>query len=173
MKRFETVRQGNLEEHLWNTLIAEPLTHLFLDYNIPAFNISDALKKIRSIYPHINIIIVSSTCNIFLTQKMLGYGVKAVISKNTGVNELDFCLHSINNGRTYISRDIKLMMNDHANVIKPLNITEGYTIIKTAEALKLSKHTIVSHRRKLMDKTGVNSASGLVRFGIAAGLISI
>ncbi len=184
MRKFDIVRQGNFEKQMWDALSAESFSHLFLDYNIPALFIPGALKRIKDNYPDINTIIINSSCNFLLTQRMIGYGARAVISKNTGANELDFCLHSVNAGRIYISRDIRLIMNEHANIAGPLNFTDkeiqvlqfiakGYTINKTAEALNLSKHTIVTHRRNMMDKSGLNSATALVKFGIDAGLISI
>jgi len=184
MRKFEIVRQGNLEKQMWDALSAESFTHLFLDCTVPGLSIPDALKRIKDNYPAMNVIIINSSCNFFLTQRMIGYGARAVISKNTGTNELDFCLHSINAGRRYISQDIRLIMNEHANVARPLNFTDkeiqvlqfiakGYTINKTAAALNLSKHTIVTHRRNMMDKSGLTSATGLVKFGIDAGLISI
>ncbi|MCW3118180.1 MAG: two component transcriptional regulator, LuxR family [Chitinophagaceae bacterium] len=182
MNLFAMVLQSNREDDMWKSLKSDPITHLFLDYHIPSLNISDALRKIRKNYKDVKLVVISAAQNIFIAQRMLHCGANALISKSTGITELAVCLHTIAIGRKYISADIQLLMNEHANILHPINFTDkeiqvlqfianGFTIIKTAELLNVSKHTIIAHRRNMMEKTGVNSATGLVKFGMDAGLI--
>jgi two-component system, NarL family, response regulator FusR len=182
MNLFTIVLSSNDEKNMWDSLQSGTITHLFLNYYIPGLNISDALRKIRKNYPDVTLIIVSTAQNIFITQRMLNCGAKALISKCTGIIELAVCMRTIDIGRKYVSQDIKILMKEHANILHPINFTDkeiqvlqcianGYTIIKAAELLKISKHTIIAHRRNMMEKAGINCAAGLVKFGMDAGLI--
>ena len=173
MKRFDIVRLGHLEHQLWEALSQATFTHLFLSYPVPGLSLTDTQKRLGQLYPEIRVILINSTCNFFLTQQILQQGARAVIGKNTGRHELDFCLHSVNAGRKYISKDIQAILNEHANIARPQHFTPreiqvlqyiamGYTIDKTAELLHMSKHTVVTHRRNMMDKSGLKSAPGLV-----------
>ncbi|WP_157501551.1 helix-turn-helix transcriptional regulator [Echinicola vietnamensis] len=49
--------------------------------------------------------------------------------------------------------------------------TQGFSIDRTAELVHLSRHTIVSHRRKMMKKTGSKTILELLAFSQKHGLI--
>ena len=183
LSRFELVLQYSDEKQMWSSLSTIPLTHLFIDSSILGSDMPSSLKKIKTDYPKLNVLVISCPNNIFLAQRMISHGVKALISKNSGIMELLECLSSIDIGRSYISADIRKLLNEHANILHPISFTDkeililqfivkGCTIIETANALKLSKHTIISHRRNIMDKTGINSATSLVKFAFDAGLVN-
>ncbi|MES1216874.1 MAG: response regulator transcription factor [Bacteroidota bacterium] len=184
MHLFNIVNHTNREDELWKSFLSKKTTHVFLDYNIRGVNTYRLVKKIIENFPCINVVIVSTTQNVFIIQRMLNAGVKAFISKTSRTAELSVCLQSIAIGRKYLSPDLKLLMNEHANDLHPINFTDkeiqvlrsiadGCTISQTADILRVSKHTIVAHRRNMMGKTGINSAPGLVKFGMDAGLITV
>ena len=115
-------------------------------------------------------------------QRILEGGVTALLSKFTGTAELVVCLRTLEIGRRYISPDIKSLIHEHTNFLQPINFTDkeiqvlhfiakGFTTVRIAELLKISKHTVIAHRRNMMGKAGLNSATGLVKFGMDAGLI--
>ncbi len=182
MNLFTVVLQSNHEEDMWRSFDSVPITHIFLDCNMSGIIVSTVVEKIRNYHPAIKLVIVRATPNLFIIQRMLKAGANALISKSTGSRELALCLQTIAIGRIYLSPDIKLLMKEHANIVHPINFTEkeiqvlgfianGFTIIKTAELLHMSKHTVIAHRRNMMEKTGINSAPGLVKFGMDAGFI--
>jgi len=184
MNLFTIVRQSNHGEDMWKSLRSELITHLFLDCHTPGVHISTMVREIRKSYPAINLIITDTTQNIFVAQRLLSGGAKALLSKSAGIAELTVCLRTIEIGREYISPEIKVLLKEHANILHPINFTDkeiqvlqfianGFTIIKTAELLHVSKHTIIAHRRNMMEKSGVSSAASLVKFGMDAGLIAV
>jgi len=179
---FSLVVQSNSEQDLWKSLTTDSITHLFLDYHLPGLPVSDMLKKIRKSYPKIKMIVLSNTLNIFSAQRMLECGAIGFLSKFIGTTELVACLRTLEIGRKYISADIRSLMHEHANILHPIRFTnkeiqvlhfiaKGFTIVRIAELLKISKHTVIAHRRNMMGKVGLNSATGLVKFGMEAGLI--
>jgi DNA-binding CsgD family transcriptional regulator len=50
-------------------------------------------------------------------------------------------------------------------------LTEGYSATKIAEKLNLSVHTVISHRKNLLEKTSTKNTAELVRFAIEKSLI--
>ena len=51
-------------------------------------------------------------------------------------------------------------------------IAEGDSYTKIATRLHLSAHTVKTHRKKIMQKLGVNSTAGLVLYAVKNGMVS-
>lgn len=184
MRFFNVVLQSNREDDMWEMFRLSPVSHLFIADNISCIAAPTALKDILKVHPEVNIIIISNTANGFLAQRLLYCGAKAVISKMASIKEIAYCLDAIQSGRKYLSPDIRRLLHENIGLSHSLHLTDkeiqvlqfiakGYTITKTAEVLNLSRHTIVTHRRNIMDKTGIHSATGLVKFGIETKLVEL
>ena len=52
-------------------------------------------------------------------------------------------------------------------------IANEYTIKEMAQALYISTHTAISHRKNLMEKWDVKNMAGLVRKGFEMGVLNI
>lgn len=52
-------------------------------------------------------------------------------------------------------------------------IVQGLTNKETADKMNLSIHTVNTHRRNIMDKTGIKSVAGLTVFAASKGLIDM
>jgi len=52
-------------------------------------------------------------------------------------------------------------------------VAHEYTTSMIAKKLFLSKHTVDSHRKRLMGKLGVKNSAGLVRRGFELGVIQL
>lgn len=51
-------------------------------------------------------------------------------------------------------------------------IAEGCSYTRIAERLNLSAHTVTTHRKKIMQKLGVNNTAALVLYAVKNGLVS-
>jgi len=51
-------------------------------------------------------------------------------------------------------------------------IAEGNSYTRIAEELSLSSHTVIAHRRNIMQKLGVNNTAALVLYAVKNGLVS-
>lgn len=51
-------------------------------------------------------------------------------------------------------------------------IAEGFSYTRIADKLHLSAHTVISHRKNLMQKLGVNSTAAVVMYAVKNGLVS-
>ncbi|MBX2971986.1 MAG: response regulator transcription factor [Flavobacteriales bacterium] len=51
-------------------------------------------------------------------------------------------------------------------------IAEGRSYTRIAEALNLSSHTVIAHRRNIMQKLGVNNTAAVVLYAVKNGFVS-
>lgn len=52
-------------------------------------------------------------------------------------------------------------------------IAEGNTNAQIAECLGISQRTVETHRANLMDKLGLTTQAGLIRYAIRVGIVSL
>ncbi|MBL7985812.1 MAG: response regulator transcription factor [Flavobacteriales bacterium] len=64
-----------------------------------------------------------------------------------------------------------LVITDRESQIIAL-IAEGCSYTRIADRLNLSAHTVTTHRKKIMQKLGVNSTAALVLYAVKNGLVS-
>jgi DNA-binding NarL/FixJ family response regulator len=95
----------------------------------------------------------------------------------------------VHNGQRYLSQKIPAdLVEDYKcnrHTVSPLNalsprerevlqlVAEGRSSIQVAGMLSLSPKSIETYRSRLMQKIGVHDISGLVKFSIQHGLISL
>lgn len=157
---FEDIEKTLLKKKI-NLLIVNPL---FI-YN----NIKD-VKKIRKQYPHL----------------LIAYINMYALDNNTGAL-YDFALNIFENRSQLISTitkqlDQKQITNGNSDEDDPLSeretevllqIIKGYTNKEIAEILYISVHTVISHRKNIIIKTGIRSQSGLALYAVSKSLISL
>jgi two-component system, NarL family, response regulator FusR len=181
--QFAKVTSTNEFVQLETLLKTSKVSHLFIDYMMPNVNTLVEIKKIRMKFTALQIIVVSSILNPNLVMQLKNAGANGFISKNSNVHEIENCMRSINGGRFFMSADLRDEMIDYQlNNKKDIftereyeifhHIVNGDSIDKTADKLNLSKHTVVAHRRNMMEKMEVNSVSAMIKKGIEMGLIS-
>lgn len=52
-------------------------------------------------------------------------------------------------------------------------LADGLSNKETADKLNISVHTVISHRKNIMDKTGIRSLPGLTIYAYTKGIVSI
>ncbi len=54
-----------------------------------------------------------------------------------------------------------------------IHLVKGFSNKEIAEKLNISIHTVISHRKNIIDKTGIKSLSGLTIYAISKKIVSI
>jgi DNA-binding NarL/FixJ family response regulator len=54
-----------------------------------------------------------------------------------------------------------------------IHLTKGLSSKEIADKLNISVHTVVSHRKNLLEKTGIKSLSGLTLYAISKNFIKL
>lgn len=157
------------------------IIYLFTDYYLTTGNSMSTLMDIKRLSPSTKIIFLSSLTNPLLIKKIMEIKPKAFLSKTMGMDDITSCLKKIDGGGLYISPFIEAILSSDTTAssipfsIRELEVLEyfakGISVVKTAEILNLSKHTIVAHRRKMMAKANCHTLIELLSYAKSVNLI--
>ncbi len=161
---------------------------IILDYNNSSYFKIETIQKIKKIEPDSNILIISSDNNKNNIYEVLELGVNSFLTKQceedeilnaikaTAKGEKFFC----NNVLNYILEKSFSPEEDEDCSPTPLTFREiqivrligaGMIAKEIASDLKLSIHTVYTHRKNIMRKLELNSTSELVIYAINHGII--
>jgi DNA-binding NarL/FixJ family response regulator len=173
----------------------------FISTNKPDVILMDILMKevdgiqatqlIKSKYPEIKILALSMNNQYSYIESMLKAGASGYILKNTGGDELVHAITMVFEGKTYFSEEvtgivmksylepepIKKSDKDLLNQLTKREIeilkliAQEFTNQEIADKLFISKRTVDTHRRNLLQKIEVKNSIGLIRFAYNNGLI--
>ena len=180
---FEVVGSaGNVAETL------EDLTRLNVDLLITDYNLPDddgltLVRRARTKYPSLKIIVLSMHDEAHLIKEILKEGVDGYILKKDSHEELVNAVRAVKNGRVYLSSDVNTMLmkglhsNDEQRLLTDREreilklIAREYTNKQMAEELFISERTVETHRKNIFRKTKTNNLVGLIKFAYANNLI--
>jgi DNA-binding NarL/FixJ family response regulator len=149
------------------------------------------IAYIKEYCPGTKILVVSSEKDQQEINSILESGVNGCVTRACSEREIVNAVYSISNGEKFIcNRIIDMILHEHLRrngESKPANceptsltpreievtrlIAVGFTNKETAEKLYLSIHTVHTHRKNIMKKLGIRTASELVRYAISVGII--
>lgn len=184
LKLFRTVRFFSEENEYIRFLTKHydvPL-YLFLDYYLPENNALTLINDTRRLNKKARIIVISSATTPAIVNHILTYQPHGFISKSSSTDIVLDCVHTETPGKPYLCPVIQEIVNAHISVKNGIPFTArelemlhlfalGQSIAQTAEQTNLSKHTIVAHRRKMMNKVHVNSITELLAYARKNNLI--
>ncbi|MCZ6693365.1 MAG: response regulator transcription factor [Bacteroidetes bacterium] len=177
---------SNTEELLKKVHDLQPDVVL-MDYkNSHHFNLED-IKEIKTISPSSKLLIISSDDdknNIF---KVIEYGINSFLTKECSEEEImNAIVATAKNEKFFCNKILDIILAKHLSkedddcaptelTVRELEIvgliTEGHSTKDIAEELCLSTHTVYTHRKNVMRKLNVNSASELILYAINTGLV--
>lgn len=153
----------------------------------PVYLISDhrsiGLREVIPTRQRLFIILVSHIRNLPQFEEVLLLKPDGLINKTDSTDELLRCIATLREGRSYLSSSLaRLLAARHDRSLR-LDFTpkerevlrhaqRGKNIAETAEALSLSRHTVITHRRNMMVKANCNSITELLSIAVSEGLIS-
>ncbi|GAB4201372.1 MAG: response regulator [Bacteroidia bacterium] len=164
---------------------------VFLDYvsmNIKA----DELQKLILKYPYTRFILITEWLPKSELLKYFKSEVKWHLLKECDEQEIKECMeYAINNQSFFCNKLIQYIQsaNDNITTTERNNINcngisitqrereivqmiaEGMSNKQIADALNLSVHTVLTHRKNIMKKTNVNNTAGLVLFALKNNII--
>jgi DNA-binding NarL/FixJ family response regulator len=176
-------------------LASEKVDVILLDIMMPNINGIEAGKMVMEKYPEMRILTLSMNNDFDYIQEMLKLGAAGYILKNTGGAELLKAIKTVADGKPYFSPEVTdVVMNKHMNkrddkskstsnnpkLLEQLTkreieilklIAQELTNVEIAEKLFISRRTVDTHRRNLLQKLGSKNSIGLIRFAYSNGLI--
>lgn len=165
---------------------------LILDLNIRGENILKHISDIRSRHPQLKILVFSSYNTPSLVRRSFEEGVQGYLLKDTTRDELLLALETIHKGKPFIGNNVNLPKSGlilpppHKEVADDFERTsqlserelevlrlmaQGLGSQEIAGRLFISLHTVQSHRKSILYKLGLHSASEVVRFAFENKLL--
>jgi DNA-binding NarL/FixJ family response regulator len=158
---------------------------LVMDISMPEQNGIETARLLKESHPTIKIIMLSMHDNHPVIREILELGVDGYLLKTTSKSELLEAIKTVMMGKRYFGQDVQeVFMNSFGadNMEAPVQLTrrekeilelicEELNTNEIAEKLFVSKHTVETHRKNLLAKTGAKNVAGLVKFALSNKLI--
>ncbi|SEE18621.1 DNA-binding response regulator, NarL/FixJ family, contains REC and HTH domains [Tenacibaculum sp. MAR_2010_89] len=177
MEVIETAQNG---KEVIEKLDKELVDIIVMDIEMPVLTGIEATEIIREKYPSVKVLILSMYNTGKFVQGLIEIGANGYILKNNGKEELVKAIRFIMEGDEYFGREIEKTLrqsikrrkenyteelkltNREKEVLKLIAIGDTTPII--SKKLFIAHSTVETHRRNLLEKTGVRNSKGLVKY---------
>lgn len=156
---------------------------ILLDINLPDMSGIELCKELKTMYPKMKVLGLSTYNQHSYISKMMENGASGYVLKNVGKEELREAIQEVYKGNTYLSLEAGQALENYKteqNKLPMLTrrekevlglIAEGYTNPEIAQKLFVSTDTIDSHRKNLLAKMNVKKTAALIKFAVENKLI--
>lgn len=153
---------------------------LLLDINLPDGNGIDLCIELKTLYPELKILALTSYGEYTVVRRMIENGALGYVLKNSMSEEMMAGIETVADGELFLCHEVDLLMKKAQNSDIWLTqrerellrlIVEGYTNPEIAEKIFLSPETIKGYRKNLLFKLGARNTASLVKLAIEKKLI--
>lgn len=159
---------------------------IIIDYNNPGYFTVQDVAEVRRVAPESRILVLSSDNNKDNIHKVLEYGITGFVTKECGESEVLSAISATGRGdRFFCTKVLDLLLEKHfpaqeesceateltqreVEIVRL--ISDGLPARLIAEKLCLSPHTVYTHRKNVMAKLGLRSASELIKYALQTGI---
>jgi len=149
--------------------------YIFTDLKMADDDVKGFIAFARKTWPEIIIIVISSLMDTGQAKEIFTAGANGYISKFSSSEDLKNAIKKTGSGQRYVSPDMterlvtaSIALDQNGLTKKELEIlrcvANGESIIETAANLNLSRHTVITHRRNIMEKLKLHSAAEMVKY---------
>jgi two-component system response regulator EvgA len=141
-----------------------------LDLELKGENAFEVIKTVQSKYPNTKMLIYSMHDEPWLIAKVIDYDIQGYLTKSEPVLNLVEAISSIKSGHTYFCdayTNFKKLKSENYELTPRecdvmYKVLEGLSSAEISEQLCLSVNTVNSHRKRIMQKLGVNNVVELL-----------
>lgn len=162
---------------------------LITDISMPGMSGVDLTRWVKSNYPEIKVLVLTMYNDREIVNEILMSEAEGYILKNTGKHELISAINRINGNSTFYSTEVLNVMmtrlkkqrniEKNTSLLTPREIEivklimEELSSEEIAEKLFISKRTVDTHRKNILQKTNTRTIVGLLKFAIENNLTEI
>jgi len=162
---------------------------VFMDVHMPIMDGYNTTIETIKMYPSIKIIAFSMTCDEENLLNMIDVGAKGYLLKNVEMNELNFAINTVVQGKNYFScellpfltKKITTQKENKKEIVRFTDremeilqlIVEGLTTAQIAKKLSISKRTVDGHKAHMISKTQSRNVLNLLIYGIKNHLVEL
>lgn len=165
---------------------------IVMDISMPGLNGIETTRKVLEENPHIKIIILSVHSDRKFVDEALKAGAVGYLPKESMGAELRDAVHSVMEGKTFLSPSITKNFIDSYLYQDPTDkgevkgtgltnrerevlqlVAEGHATKSIAAELGMQVRTAETHRRNIMEKLNIHSVAELTKFAVRNGLTAL
>ena len=186
--KFNVVAQASDGEQLIALLKNHSPDVVIMDLAMPNLNGVQTLEKLKEFGPNVPVLVLSADEGERNVRAALKAGARGYIPKNAGVEELEFAINAILEGKTYLSPGItdqlmarqaqglpenplSVLTNREIEILK--HLADGKPNRDIGKLLHISTRTVDTHRSNILKKLKVKTNAELVKMAITHELISV
>ncbi len=157
-----------------------PIDLVVLDINMPELDGISCARILKKELPHIKIIILTMYPQKSFVNEIVKIGIDGCLLKNNTGKELITAIKRVMGGQAYFDH-LKAFSDDKDEVIRFKLTPREIEIIKAisnglkseeiAEQLFISPHTVLTHRKNILKKLGVNNTNQLIKYATKQQII--
>jgi DNA-binding NarL/FixJ family response regulator len=185
-KRYKLIATANSADELSEMLQINQPDILITDFLNLDFDSIQSLQMLKQKFPEMGILILTNTVNKNDFSDLNRVGIKNIITKVIDNEGLFEAIEATHKGKKHYSSDIldllidiqerKAVSNEPAQLTSSeieivRLISEGLTTKEIAHRKNISFHTVMTHRKNIFRKLGINNAPELLMYAMKAGLI--
>jgi DNA-binding NarL/FixJ family response regulator len=187
--RYSVVAQASDGEELVSLLKSHHPDLVIMDVAMPKLDGLAALEKLTSAGVCPPVLILSANDGGRNVKAALKAGARGFVPKNAGIQELEFAINSILEGKTYLSPSITTSLmgapGSEGTIDNPLavltkreleimtHLADGKPNREIGKLLHISTRTVDTHRSNILKKLKLKTNAELVKLAISHGLINV
>ena len=153
---------------------------ILMDINLPDINGIDLCKEVKTKYPSVFIIGLSTFNQQSFIQKMMDNGASGYVLKNATQEEITSAIETVMKGKTYLSEEAShtLRKENGTNIVLTRRekevlelIADGMTNAEIAQKLFVSVTTVDTHRKNLLAKFDTKNTAALIKIAVSQGYL--
>lgn len=184
----QVVGTVNDSRQVLDVLAKTTIDVLLCDLHMPYLSGIDLTLCLRKTHPAVKVLLLTMAEDAPTIREAVRAGVAGYALKRAGRDELETAVTTLMRGQRYFSPDVmeQLARLDETGVAEHDSLTaltdrevdvlrliaDENPSYRIAEKLFISVPTVETHRRHLMQKLGVKSVVGMVKFAMKHGLVS-
>lgn len=164
---------------------------LIVDLAMPSLGGAELVRRSHLAAPDTRIIVLSMHTDEDQVREAMQVGAMAYVAKGAGIRELSEALRAVREGRSYVSRELRLraqavfvetghqenfgradLLTSREREILQL-VAEGYSNRDIAALLGISQRTVEIHRANMMRKLGLKGVPEVVKYAVQHGFVDL
>lgn len=153
---------------------------LMLDINLPDANGVELCRELKSLYPALKILALTTYGEYSVVRQMLENGALGYVLKNAMPEELLEGIRTVHLGERFLCHEVDVLLKKQSDTTVWLTarerellklIVDGYTNPEIADKIFLSPETIKGYRKNLLLKLGAKNTAALVKMALEQKLV--
>ncbi len=182
---MESVGQAGNGQEMMEGFNGGRTSVLFLDAGLMGLDGFLLLKQLKEGHPALPVLLMAASQDIRWLLRGFRAGANGVISREATLTEVETAIRRVYSGHPYIPEILaeQLVLHYQRNESDPLDarlsprelevmrwLTKGLKLSEIARTLSVSHQTVTTHRRHILEKTGLRTTAEIIRYGIMNGV---